>query len=204
MKIKLFTCSIFLLFFMAQLQASPGYGYPQPSHITQQQAAGPGEVLREGVTKLQQFMGQQESPSAESIKAFLDVEIAPYFDFAYMAKWTAGPAYRSMNEEQLNMLEQKIKAMLLSSLSQRLGGYDYQDVRFFRPRWVAKNEVKVRMGIVRPGRYPSSIDFRFYRGESGWKVFDVSANGSSALAFYRQYFARQANLSDRLKSTYQF
>jgi phospholipid transport system substrate-binding protein len=60
------------------------------------------------------------------------------------------------------------------------------------------------MGILRAGAYPTRIDFRFYRGESGWKIFDVSANGSSALAFYRQYFARQANLSDGLMRSHQF
>jgi phospholipid transport system substrate-binding protein len=204
MKIKLITISIFLLFFMAQLQASPGYGYPQSSQIARQQVPGPGELLREGVAKLLRFMRQQERPGAESIQAFLDHEITPYFDFAYMAKWTAGPAYRNMNEHQRSMLAQKIKGMLLSSLSQRLGGYDNQDVRIFRPRRVSQNEVKVRMGILRAGAYPTRIDFRFYRGESGWKIFDVSANGSSALAFYRQYFARQANLSDGLMRSHQF
>ena len=204
MKIKLITFSIFLLFFMAQLQASPGYGYPNPSQITRQQASDPSEVLREGVTKLLQFMRQQENPSPELIEAFLSSEIAPYFDFAYMAQWTAGPAYRNMNEQQRSMLEQKIKAMLLSSLGQRLGSYDNQDVRFFRPRRVGQNEVKVRMGILRAGGYPANIDFRFYHSESGWKVFDVSANGSSALAFYRQYFARQANLMSGPTASRQF
>jgi phospholipid transport system substrate-binding protein len=204
MKIKLITISILLLFFMAQLQASPGYGYPHPGQMTGQQVADPGEVLREGVTKLLQFLRQKNSPNEAAVQAFLDKEIAPYFDFAYMAKWTAGPAYRNMDIQQRKMLEQKIKEMLLTSLGQRLGSYDNQDVRFFQPRRVGQNEVKVRMGILRAGGYPARIDFRFYRGDSGWKVFDVSANGSSALAFYRQYFARQANHMGGLMQSRQF
>jgi phospholipid transport system substrate-binding protein len=149
-------------------------------------------------------MRQQKSPDPESIQVFLDEQIAPYFDFAYMAKWAAGPAYRHMNEQQRTLLEQKIKSMLLSSLGQRLLSYDNQDVRFFRPRRVAQNEVKVRMGILQAGGYPMRVDFRFYRGDSGWKVFDVAANGSSALAHYRQYFARQANLSEGMMRSRQF
>ncbi|MEW8429523.1 MAG: ABC transporter substrate-binding protein [Candidatus Thiodiazotropha sp.] len=35
------------------------------------------------------------------------------------------------------------------------------------------------------------MDFRFYRSEAGWKVFDVSANGNSAVAYYRRHFANQ-------------
>jgi phospholipid transport system substrate-binding protein len=193
MKITLFAFSILLLFTL-QIQASPGYGYPQQRPLVQQQVPDPGEVLREGVTKLLKFMRQQDGSNPELIAAFLDTEIAPYFDFSYMAKWTAGPAYRNMNEQQRKVLEENIKTMLLASLSQRLGSYDNQDVRFFQPRRVAQNEVKVRVGILKAGGYPAKIDFRFYRGESGWKVFDVSANGASALSFYRQHFARQASL----------
>ncbi|RKZ36806.1 MAG: ABC transporter substrate-binding protein, partial [Gammaproteobacteria bacterium] len=33
--------------------------------------------------------------------------------------------------------------------------------------------------------------FRFYRSPRGWRIFDVSANGASAVTFYRQYFSRQ-------------
>ena len=91
------------------------------------------------------------------------------------------------------MLEQKIKNMLLSSLSNRLGNYSNQDVRFLRPRRVGPNEVKVGVGVIGAGGYPTKIDFRFYHGKDGWKVFDVSANGSSALAYYRQYFSRYAH-----------
>ena len=90
------------------------------------------------------------------------------------------------------MLEQKLKGMLLSSLGSRLGSYDNQDVRFLRPRRVGPNEVKVGIGVMRAGGYPTKIDFRFYHSKDGWKVFDISANGSSALAFYRQYFSRYA------------
>ncbi|MCB1882186.1 MAG: ABC transporter substrate-binding protein, partial [Gammaproteobacteria bacterium] len=36
--------------------------------------------------------------------------------------------------------------------------------------------------------YPARLDFRFYLAEDGWKVFDVAANGSSAVMHYRQQF----------------
>ncbi|MCU7868794.1 MAG: ABC transporter substrate-binding protein, partial [Candidatus Thiodiazotropha sp. (ex Lucinoma borealis)] len=51
--------------------------------------------------------------------------------------------------------------------------------------------VKVRVGILQSGGYPANIDFRFYRSKAGWKVFDVSANGNSAIAFYRQHFVNK-------------
>jgi phospholipid transport system substrate-binding protein len=192
MKIKLVTIALLLLVFSMYTQASPGYGYHPLDAQAYQQAAGPGEVLREGMTKLLNFMRQTERPNPELIAAFLETEIVPYFDFAYMAQWSAGSAYQNMSGKQKAMLQQKIKTMLLSTLSKGLASYENQDVRFFRPRRVSPNEVKVRMGILQAGGYPAKIDFRFYRGDSGWKIFDVAANGNSAVAYFRQYFTRLA------------
>ena len=81
--------------------------------------------------------------------------------------------------------------MLLTTLAERLTSYENQDVRFYPPRRAGQNEVKVRVAILQAGGYPANLDFRFYRGSEGWKVFDVAANGSSALTFYRQYFSRK-------------
>lgn len=191
MKFKLFAIVAFMLFAVAQIEAAPGYAYPQQRPTAQVQDPGPDVVLREGMTHLLKFMRQKERPDPEAVTAYIETKIAPHFDFAYMAQWAAGPAYRKMDEAQRNDMTQKVKEMLLTTLAKRLGSYENQDVRFFRPRRVGQNEVKVRVGILQAGGYPAKIDFRFYRGKSGWKVFDVSANGNSAINFYRQHFARQ-------------
>lgn len=189
MKIKTFAIMALLAISVTQVQASPGYSYQNRSF--QQQELAPDVILKEGMTNLLKFMRQKERPHPKAIAAFVESNIAPYFDFAYMAQWAAGPAYRKMSEEQRQGLEQEVKEMLLSTLSTRLGSYENQEVRFLRPRRAGKNEVKVRVGILQSGGYPAAIDFRFYRSKDGWKVFDVSANGTSALSFYRQHFARQ-------------
>ena len=191
MKVNYFIVLALLSVFAIQAHASPGYAYPKAGQGLQRTEPGPGVILKEGMTKLLKFMRQQDRPDATAINTFLETQIAPYFDFAYMARWAAGPAYRNMNEEQRNAMAQDIKKMLLSALSQRLGSYQNQDVRFYRPRRAGPNELKVRVGILQSGGYPANIDFRFYRSDAGWKVFDVSGNGTSALTHYRQYFAQQ-------------
>jgi len=132
----------------------------------------------------------QKNPSSDQISSFVDAEIAPYFDFSYMTQWVAGRNYRFMNEGQRQAMEDQLKQMFLGALAQRLGGYSNQGVRFNRPRRIDRNEVSVGVDILQPGTYPARLNFRFYRSDSGWKVFDVSANGSSALVHYRKYFAQ--------------
>jgi phospholipid transport system substrate-binding protein len=166
-----------------------GPSWAAPRSAPQQQAqANPAAILREGMTRLVAFL--QKNPNPAQISAFVDNQIAPYFDFSYMTQWVAGRNYRYMNQGQRRAMENKLKQMFLGALAQRLGGYANQGVRFNRPRRVTANEVSVGVTILQPGSYPARLNFRFYKSDDGWKVFDVSANGSSALVHYRQVFAR--------------
>ncbi len=107
-----------------------------------------------------------------------------------MAKASLGPAYRRMTAEQRADLTQKIEQDFLQTLSGGLAGYSNQKVKFFRPRQGSGQRASVTVGIANPGGYPSRLDFRLYHGAEGWKVYDVAANGNSAVNYYRQRFAR--------------
>ncbi len=189
MKLSLAVATAFLALGVSAAVAMP-YTVPRQQMTQTQQQVGPAQVLRQGVGKLIAFMGQPNRPEAAQIQAFLDSEIAPYFDFNYMARWVAGPKHRSMNAAQREEMKSQLEAMFLGTLAKRLGGFDNQKVRVLRPRRGQGNEVTVGVGILKPGGYPAKMDFRFYRSEDGWKVFDVAANGSSALVYYRQQFNR--------------
>lgn len=165
-----------------------GMPWSAPPAVPQQTEPNPATVLRDGMSRLVSFL--KTNPDPTQISAFVDAEIAPYFDFSYMTQWVAGRSYRYMSEGQRQAMEEQLKQMFLSALAQRLGAYSNQGVRFHRPHRVTGREVSVGVDILQPGTYPARLNFRFYRGKDGWKVFDVSANGSSALVHYRQYFTR--------------
>jgi len=150
-------------------------------------------VLKRGIDQLIDFMGGPQARSPEAVSRFLQQQIAPYFDFAYMARWAAGPAYRKMTEAQREAMAEKIKRLLLGTLAKRLSGYDGQGMQLFYSRRVSRNESKVTVGVMGREGYPAKLVFRLYRGKAGWKVFDVSANGNSALVYYRQHFARNGS-----------
>lgn len=186
----------------AQPAAGPGYGgygpgYPQaPNYPRAAPAPRPGDeavkTLRAGMDKLLAYLAQEETPNKLQAAAFLDREIAPYFDFAYMAQWVAGPGYADMKEADRKALAAKIEAEFLSSLATQLGKYDGQQVRYLRPRPGPSGSVKVPMGVLRPGAYPDKMTFRMYKAADGWKVYDVEANGRSVVAHYRTQMGRPA------------
>jgi phospholipid transport system substrate-binding protein len=174
-------------------QAQPPYG-PRPGSYAPSQRVHPGveatATLREGLDKLTVFLNREEAPNKLQVAAFLDGTIAPYFDFDYMAKWVAGQGYSAMSTEQRAALAASLEARFLGTLAGKLAKYKGQQVRFFRPRSGPRGAVSVPVGILRPGGYPSKLDFRMYRADDGWKVYDVMANGRSAVAYYRQQTKR--------------
>jgi phospholipid transport system substrate-binding protein len=150
---------------------------------------GPAMILKQGLKKLMVFAGSERRPSRSQAEVFLEHEIAPYFDFAYMASWAVGDrVWQRMGENQQADLEEYIKQDFLTTLATRLTGFGDQQVQVSRSRSVSENEVMVGVSVLNPQSYPARLNFRFYRAGDGWKVFDVSANGSSAVMHYRKQF----------------
>ncbi len=190
MKVKLIGASALLLATVSVTQAQPYYPVgPYPGAERPALDAAQAET-REGFGKLLKLLGTDRKVTKAEVAVFLEKEIVPYFDFGYMARWAAGPAYREMSPKQRAALVERIKEDFLTTLAQKLAGYGSQQVRFLPTRYRGPGEATVGVLIQHPGAYPAKLDFRFYRADDGWKVFDVTANGSSALVYYRQMLNR--------------
>ena len=167
-------------------QAMPGELTPPASEAIEE---SPGAQLRDGMNKLLGFLKRDERPAIDEVVSFLNSEIAVFFDFAYMAQVAAGPMYRVMSEDQRERMAAQIQQQFLTTLGQRLGSYQNQEVHFLASRIAGDGRTgSASAAILSPDGYPSRIDFRFYNSGDGWKVYDVLANGQSAVAHYRREF----------------
>jgi phospholipid transport system substrate-binding protein len=146
-------------------------------------------TVQQGMGKLLDFLSGSEPPPLDELKRFLHQEIAPYFDFEYMAQAAAGPLWRDMQEAQRTALAGQIEQSFLRILTQRLVAYDNQRFEPLADRMSSDGQVAtVSVAVVGAQGYPSRLDFRLYQGESGWKSYDVLANGQSAVAHFRREF----------------
>jgi len=195
MKLKIFSRFILIFSFLVVL---PVYAQPVYYQQQNQQQTMPGELLREGIGKLLSFVEGGGSRDEAKLRHFVEREIAPYFDFAYMTQWVAGPRYRNMNHHQRIKLQQELQSMFLSAMLSQLAAYESTRVQFLRPRGNPGGR-EITLGIQSFSRqgYPMRLSFRMYRSQPGWKVFDVSANGQSALIHFRDYFAQQYHHQQR-------
>lgn len=160
------------------------------------QRGGPALALRSGMDKLLAFLGSEEGPSQEALAGFLNTEIAPFFDFEYMARTAGGRLFSRLGEEEQADMVEQIKRSFLGKMAEKLAGYQQQQVRFLPPRGGNDGRTaQVSAAIMNPGSYPARLDFRLYRKGDQWLVYDVSANGQSAIVHYRNELMRQMRQS---------
>jgi phospholipid transport system substrate-binding protein len=151
----------------------------------------PAKVLRSGVETLTGFLSEHEGVPPAQLRAFLEEKIVPYFDFQRMAFWSAGSVNRYLNPDQRNQLTAMLKERFLLTMVEQLSGYKHSRIQYLRPRGnPRRGNVTLGMRVFGADSYPVQLDFKLYRGREGWKVYDVVANGVSAVSHYRKEFSQ--------------
>jgi phospholipid transport system substrate-binding protein len=99
--------------------------------------------------------------------------------------------YRRLSAAQNARMTAVLKSLFLSALAKNLGTYarPVPRVDVYPARATADgSQATVYTRVVSSNGMFSAMNFRFYWNEQGWRIFDVSANGASAVAYYRNYF----------------
>jgi phospholipid transport system substrate-binding protein len=195
MKITRFVVPVLLILtstqiaFAAPSPYSPGYpGTTRNPAVDKAESTNPAAIVRAGVTKLTGFIKSGKAKDRDQAMAFMKTEIEPYFDFEYMSRWAAGSAWQRMSPQQRATMQEQLKSSFMNTLAQKLVTYTDQPIRYFTPRGQGSNDVRVNVWIMQPNGVPTRLEFRFYRTKGEWKIFDVKAEGNSAVVYYRKQF----------------
>ena len=183
--------AVFLLFAFAlphTVTATPYFPNTYQNTAAPENVSEPGTIVRTGVEKLTRFIRSGRGQDRAQAMAFLETEVAPYFDFKYMTRWAAGPAWRNMSPEQRASMQRQLTSAFMTTLVQKLTSYTNQPIRYFTPRGQGSDDVRVSAWIMQPNGIPTKLEFRFYKSKNGWKIFDVKAAGNSAVVHYRNQF----------------
>jgi phospholipid transport system substrate-binding protein len=170
------------------VNAAPYAPYPSYYPAPRSESSAPLSIVKAGINKLTTFIRNGGAQNPEQARTFLEAEVAPYFDFNYMARWSAGPAWRTMSPEQRAIMQEQLTQAFMNTLAQKLTSYTNQPIRYFTPRGQGSDDVRVNAWIMQPNGIPTKLEFRFYKSEAGWKIFDVKAGGNSAVVYYRKQF----------------
>jgi phospholipid transport system substrate-binding protein len=151
-------------------------------------------VLQAGIETLTGYLGDNAGVPPAQIRAFLEKEIVPYFDFNRMAFWAAGSMNRYLQPSQRQQLVVLLKERFLQAMAEQLSGYKHSRIQYLRPRGnPRRGDVTLGVRVFGADSYPVELDFKLYLGREGWKVYDVVANNVSAVSHYRNEFSQMVN-----------
>ena len=153
------------------------------------------DLMESGLYWLQDLSGVDHPRDPASVIALMEDQAARFFDFAYIAYAVAGPDYTHRNALERAHFQNRIRDQLFADLARKMGMYDVRMPGFTAlvPRqtstytWIAGGDF-----YHRGGPYIRLL-FYFYLSPQGWRIYDVTSNGASAVDGLRQaYFAERA------------
>ncbi len=171
--------------------AGPGFGHrqgPGPIGRPAPQKAETERIVETGLGKLRAFASRNRNADPAAVMAFAKREIEPHFDFAHMARWSLGPRWREMSRADRAKAIGWLRGHFMRTLARHVGLYGDARVRVRDARSGHDGRAvtsTVPVAVTRPDGRTTSLEFRFYTGADGWKIYDVKANGHSALMYYR-------------------
>jgi phospholipid transport system substrate-binding protein len=134
----------------------------------------------------------------------VEAKILPNFDFNRMTQLAVGKHWPRATAKQKQSLVTEFRNLLVRTYSSSLTQFTNQTVEF-KPMTIKPDDadVTVRSEIRQPGGQPIPIDYRMYKTDFGWKVYDVSIDGVSLVTNYRASFAstiRQNGIDGLIKT----
>lgn len=153
---------------------------------------GPDELVRKitsDILETVQKDKQLQSGDRKKALALAEETILPLIDFEEATRLAVGRAWRNATPEQRKRLEAEFRTMLVRIYSNSIGTYQGQTMRVLPVRMQpGATEATVRNQYVRPGKPPASVDYAMHKTASGWKIYDITAEGISLVLTYRGEF----------------
>lgn len=122
----------------------------------------------------------------------VETKILPHFNFQRMTQLAMGREGRKATPEQLKILVDEFRELLVRTYSKALTEFRDQEITFkplkFTP---ADTDVKVRTDIKQTGGKPVQLDYYLEKTANGWKVYDVEVGGVSLITNYRSTFGQE-------------
>jgi len=130
--------------------------------------------------------------NSKKVLELVETKILPHFNFYRMTQLALGREARKASPEQMKVLVDEFRTLLVRTYSKALTEYRDQEI-VFKPFKMAPTDtdVRVRTEVKQSGGKPVEIDYYLEKGGQGWKVYDIEVAGASLVTNYRSTFAQE-------------
>lgn len=182
---------LFIAAFMALAVAVPAFAAAEPAPTAG--GAAPDAVIRKTTEDIIALLKQNKAAYAKDtskLYAMVDERVLPIFDFERMSQWVLGRYWRQASEEQRSRFVKEFRNLLVRTYATALLNYTDQKVLIQPTQKKSEREALVKTEVQQGSGAPAvPIHYSFYKGESDWKVFDVTIDGVSLVSNYRGTYA---------------
>ncbi len=146
------------------------------------------DLMESGLYWMQDLSGVDDPRDPASIIALMEDQMARFFDFAHMSYLVGGPAYARLDAMERSHFQNRVRDRLFSMLAKQMGMYNVRMPRFHPLVPTRTGSYTWTMGgmIYHPGGPNIRLLFYFYLSPRGWRIYDVSSNGVSAVRELRR------------------
>jgi len=170
----------------AQFPGQPSGRYPPDTSVYS--AQDPRRVVQAGIDKIRIFVESKQLNDPASLQQFVETEVAPFFDFSVMSNMVLGHLQYSLNQQQHDEISSMIRQRFLAALVDNLSTYKGGRAQLVNINGnLYQGRVNVVLHVYRQNHYPTVVELRIARIRNDWKIYDVAANGVSAITHYRNY-----------------
>jgi len=187
-----------LLLLGVMLLASPASAYfSEPGYVPLRRSLPSAiDLMETSLYWMQDMAGVDDPRDPAAIIALMEDQAARFFDFAYMAYLVAGPEYTRLNVLERSHFQNRIRDRIFSMLALRMGMLDARMPAFraVTPRRTGSYTVVAGGEFYHRGGPHIRLMFHFYYSSKGWRIYDVTSNGLSAVTELRKrYSAKRFN-----------
>ena len=135
--------------------------------------------------------GETAAARQAKIAGLIETESLPSFDFPRMTELALARNWHLASALQQATLITEFRRLLLGRHSAALSSKRKRVIEFKRLRAAAGDtEARVKSEAKQAGRENLRIAYEMRMTPAGWKVYDVSVDGASLIAIYRESFTR--------------
>lgn len=117
-----------------------------------------------------------------------------HFDFTDMARSSLGYHWRQLTPPQRQQFVPLFTSFMEGAYLNKLEGYSGQKIEFLNKDFDGPDHSQVNTRVMQPNAgQPIRLDYRLKQEGGDWKVYDVTVDGISITANYRNQFNRVIN-----------
>ncbi|HEX4210150.1 MAG TPA: ABC transporter substrate-binding protein, partial [Candidatus Binataceae bacterium] len=149
-------------------------------------------VTQNVVNQALQILGSSSTPLPQRRRE-LRALVEQNFNFATMSRSALGYNWRSLSPDQRAQFTKLFTAFIEVAYLNKIQDYQGQKVQFSGQRPVGGGYAEVDTKIVQAGKSPIAVNYLLEQQAGTWKIYDVTVEGISIIANYRNQFNRVIN-----------